>query len=57
MQRAKRLFVVEGDGAMAPQRPADMPEGDYTAVAVEGDWMVAYSPSRMAIVKFKREAK
>lgn len=57
MQRAKRLFVVEDGAAIAPQRPADMPSGDYTAVAAEGNWMVAYSPSRMAIVKFKREAK
>ena len=57
MQRTKRFAVRENDGAIQASRPADMPDGDWTAVAVEGDWMVAYSPSLKAIVRFKRCSK
>ena len=55
MKRAERMRMVEGENVATPTpRPADMPEGDFTATAVDGDWMVAYSPSRNAIFKFKK---
>ena len=54
MKRAERMRRVEGDAATPAPRPADMPEGDFTATAVDGDWMVAYSPSRHAILKFRK---
>ena len=54
MKRAERMHRVEGDVATPAPRPADMPEGDFTATAVDGDWMVAYSPSRHAILKFRK---
>ena len=54
MKRAERMRKAEGFAVRPPKRPDDMPEGDFTAFALEGDWLVAYSPSRMAICKFKR---
>lgn len=56
MKRAERMRKAEGAAVRPTKRPDDMPEGDFTAFAVDGDWLVAYSPSRMAICKFKRRA-
>lgn len=54
MKRSLRMRKADDREVVPAARPADMPQGDYTAFSVDGEWMVAYSPSRKAICKFKK---
>jgi hypothetical protein len=55
MKRALRMYKADDRQVRPVAPPEDMPPGDFTACYADGEWLVAYSPSRKAICKFKKK--